>query len=712
MSSNHHGIKKDVLKKGALGIILGALIAISIFLLPFNHTWQIGQFKIKLKPRETVFTPNIQEISINPNAPKYALPVNLSEVEYLDLIIEKLQSYFGYSLSEEALAKLSQNGFVVISISPMETNWDMFTHFEYFYSALYISELPIFITTDSVLHIYHVFYMSLLKKAEEEYFIPWLDAILSALIDYMKNLYENLSPDYTVIKQAAYETLAFFCIAERLLNPGYQVPGEVFDVVTSEISLIMNASGVFESPLFGYLMDYTLFKPRGYYTSSEKLERYFRSMMWLGYAYFDLKSVEKTIDAILLTVAVDNTYATIAGSQVPVRDLWEKIYLVTAFFVGYSDDLTIYDYEKAILEVFGSEFSIEDLMDTTKIELVMNMLEEMDQSKIRVIGERRPGLRFMGQRITPDSYIMQSLVDPSVPNRMFPKGLDVMAVLDSSRAELHLSAEKETYPGYSEKLNELKTEFNSLSVKNWTQNLYWSWLYTIKANLKDDYTGYPTFMQTDAWLDEKLNTALGSWTELRHDTILYVKQSNTLIGIPEALKGYVEPMPEVYNRLLALCNATMNGLVKLGILEDYVQYIAEFRDILYRLLDISIKELQNILLTESDYGFIKSFGYRVAGILEQIGDAQSRTLLIADVHTCYDIGTMFVLEEANGFIEPIIVIYMDSDGTLRAAVGGVFSYYEFISNNRLTDEEWINYLQSGNIPVSYTHLTLPTTERV
>ena len=42
--------------------------------------------------------------------------------------------------------------------------------------------------------------------------------------------------------------------------------------------------------------------------------------------------------------------------------------------------------------------------------------------------------------------------------------------------------------------------------------------------------GYPSFMRNEAWTDKSLNTSLGSWAELRHDTILYAKQSGIECG--------------------------------------------------------------------------------------------------------------------------------------------------------------------------------------
>ena len=47
-------------------------------------------------------------------------------------------------------------------------------------------------------------------------------------------------------------------------------------------------------------------------------------------------------------------------------------------------------------------------------------------------------------------------------------------------------------------------------------------------------------MQSDAWLDKQLNTSLGSWTELKHDTILYAKQAYAEMGAG----GHFPPLPK------------------------------------------------------------------------------------------------------------------------------------------------------------------------
>jgi hypothetical protein len=124
-----------------------------------------------------------------------------------------------------------------------------------------------------------------------------------------------------------------------------------------------------------------------------------------------------------------------------------------------------------------------------------------------------------------------------------------------------------SYENYSVKYGELDSEFSNFSTADWNRNLYWSWLYSLQPLLKEYGNGYPTFMQTNAWQDKELSTSLASWTELRHDTILYAKQSYTVLEEsamepPEEkpFVGYVEPVPDFYARLRALTKMTNRGL--------------------------------------------------------------------------------------------------------------------------------------------------------
>jgi len=329
------------------------------------------------------------------------------------------------------------------------------------------------------------------------------------------------------------------------------------------------------------------------------------------------------------------------------------------------------------------------------------------------------GFRLMGQRFVPDSYMFQNLVPPKVlwplgpekpftwgmtpvgPARVFPRGLDVMALLGSKRAvELLDELKDSNYANYSTQFNLLKEEFDGFSEADWNKNLYWSWLFALKPLLKEFGEGYPTFMQTQAWQDKALTTALASWAELRHDTILYAKQSYTVAltaaPIEKPVIGYVEPVPEFYNRLLALTRMTTKGLDEMEVLDNTAKSRLEnLGGILERLVEISEKELRNQELTQDDYNFIKNFGEELNDVIAEVDEKAKKTTIVADVHT--DQNTQNVLEEGVGYVNLIVVAYKVPDGRILIGAGPVMSYYEFKQpiSDRLTDESWREMLSSN-----------------
>ena len=243
----------------------------------------------------------------------------------------------------------------------------------------------------------------------------------------------------------------------------------------------------------------------------------------------------------------------------PLRELWEKIYEPTVFFVGKTDDPNIRDYRQIADTVYGPDFltlSPDSLANKTLMNEFMSLAQQLPEPKIPnwIFGTftTYKGFRLMGQRFIPDSYMFAHLVLPEVGGRLFPKGLDIMAILGSDRAYDLLDSlyEQTAYPNYAERIDRFQTEFRALSPAEWAQNLYWNWLYSLMPLLYEKGDGYPHFMQTIAWLDKELMTALASWAELRHDTILYAKQSMTPCKIaPGPPKSYVEPNPHLYARL-------------------------------------------------------------------------------------------------------------------------------------------------------------------
>ena len=372
-------------------------------------------------------------------------------------------------------------------------------------------------------------------------------------------------------------------VDEPLVPPGaeqyqFEIPEFVKQEVEAELALIEAHNGFELSPIFKYKEDYSQYVPRGHYTRSEKLQNYFKALMWHGRMSMLLKdklieSGNPAKDARIQTIQASLISSELKSNPDLLKS-WDRIYNVTAFYVGFSDDLGPYEYMKAMDSVFGN--GTRDFNEVTVEELKAKLAEFGSPKIYGGTGncvleppftpeqadqclENTSGFRFMGQRFIPDSYIFSNLVEPYTgkyvgekespftlvisqnrPIRGFPRGLDTMAFLGSKRAVYWLDELNDSsYENYSVQYGKIEYEFSNLSEADWNKNLYWSWLYSLQPLLKDYGNDYPTFMQTDAWKDKEMNTALASWTELRHDTILYSKQSYTLVRVVVAWERYL-----------------------------------------------------------------------------------------------------------------------------------------------------------------------------
>ncbi len=573
------------------------------------------------------------------------------------------------------------------------------------YSDLYKSlkdrSLPIYVTSDCVLHTYHILFDYSLRILELNHLYPEVNALTEKMIEETKMLLRENRGD---IREALLNNLAYFEVALKLLEPEATISKSVQDAVNSETQLIGKAEKIVESPLFKYREDYSQYKPRGHYTRNDTLKKYFRAMMWYGRMTFRLKpgsdpenkkGKEETMRALLILEAAQDYF-----------EEWKKINAPIILYVGKSDDLTVLEYFEIKEKVFPDDRPIEIVQDEKKLERFINEALQYRSPRIlsSVIADTvepevsTKGLRFFGQKFIPDSYMFQNLVYAKVGTRdnprLFPRGLDVLAVLGSKRAEEILTEvyKENRFFNYESQIEKLKDEFAGYTEDDWFFNLYWGWLYTLQSLLRP-IPGFQT-----AYRDKCLQTALGSWAELRHDTILYAKQSYTLEITavpprPRLVKGYVEPIPVCFARLKKLVDMSSIEMEKRAFLDETVkQKLGQFSNILGELHSISRKELQQIPLTDDDYHFIQHIGEALENVESFPGggyttETDKSAALIADVHT--DPNTEKVLEAGND-VPAFLYVVIYIDGSPHLFVGGIYDYYEFLQplDKRLTDEEW------------------------
>jgi hypothetical protein len=614
-----------------------------------------------------------------------------------------------FSISESVKRQLVENGFALVD----EGYEDIY--------EIYEGRDPKFITTDLCLHTYHVLYDISLRLLESDIFFTEFESMLLTLRNDQLSLYNSVTKP--VVQDALLKNTAYLSVMLYLLNHTNTIPEIAYDLTWEELNCINNSITT-ASPIFDYIEDYSQYKVRGHYTRSPLLAHYFQAMMYAGRMSFLLEGpyndvdmgIDQTRRALLLVSSFNSTINTST-----VWDYWDAIYEPTAFYVGVSDDLTVRDYYQLWQSLGGQ--SGDQLADEDLILDFISEAENLSNPKINsmfVEESNTKGMRLLGQRFIPDSYMFQQLVLPYVPNRYMVNGLDVFSVLGSQLAAGFLQSENETYLKYGEQIELLRKQFSNLTDYDWTQNLYWSWLYSLFPLLKESQKGYPSFMQNNAWMIKTLMTVMGSWAELRHDTILYAKQSNTLSAPPpDYSRGYVEPYPEVYSRLSSLVSFMKSGLESRGlIIPDFHNKLTQIIQIFDKLITLSIKELETKPLSENDLDFIRYVGTNLENIASYyhpdsewpVKMVDERMAVIADVHTDFNSGK--VLEVATGDPYVIYVIVQDSKGNLRLTRGGTFSYYEFTQplTNRLSDEEWHKLLDTNppDIPNWNLHASLAT----
>ena len=649
------------------------------------------------------------------NGGDYTLPVDLAAVQYADQI--------EFTAAQRQL--LSQNGFVVLPPKPSE-----YREFYQLYEAGRYDMHPVFITTDSIYHVYHLLFDKMLRDLERDSFISILNSLTSTMLDASYQQYEALKG--TSLEDPALRNVAFFAVAAKLLDLPDAVPAEAADLVNAELALIDSAAGTQISPLWDrpdlpedkkLIEDYSQYIPRGHYTRSEELKKYFKAMMWYGRLTYRLRDEFETRRALLMTQALRTATA---ADGTPAITLWQQIYEPTVFIVGKSDDLSFFEYGGLMDQVFGPNPAPASFADEAKFAEFMEAAKALPPPQVNSMWvwiwedtqEATKGFRFMGQRFTLDAYVFGQLIWRKVGTeqnpRGLPKGLDFMAAMSSEEAYNILKEMGENqYANYDTQMAKVRKEIASLQTDSWTQNLYWSWLYALQPLLEPKDTRYPAFMQTPAWTRKDLQTALSSWTELKHDTILYAKQVIAEMGggsDQPPPHSYVEPNPEAYARLQALAVMTKDGLEQRGLLSDLTR--ANLENLISELeflQRISEAELHGTEISDDDYwhmyywgGILEQFTLAAADLEEGVTQPRledQKAALIADVATgLAPDGSLVALEEAIG--QPTFIYVVLPGEPTRLGTGAVFSYYEFPVpiSGRMTDEQWQAMVEAGTNP--------------
>jgi hypothetical protein len=255
--------------------------------------------------------------------------------------------------------------------------------------------------------------------------------------------------------------------------------------------------------------------------------------------------------------------------------------------------------------------------------------------------------------------------------------------------------------------------YDGISEAGWRSNLYTAWLdFLRKLNPADNSAFAPAF-RTAAWNRKMRNTQLASWAQLRHNTLLYAKQSYTGGITCEFPRAYVEPYPAFFGGVAAYARqgkALFAGRAKAE------EYFAGLEDVASRLAAVATRAAEGRQPTDEQTAWLRTAlsstppsgmcgaarvydgWYRrlmYGALMDQAEN--SRDYTIADVHTkpyADELGPAQVLHAGSGPIH-LLAAAVKLDTCVSMFVGPVASFYDVnrVSKAgepliRMTDEEW------------------------
>lgn len=628
---------------------------------------------------------DFEDIDIETNVKPYEVPKNYKMIHGF------AQDEYSKSYNEHIMQNIINDGFF-INYEKFEQPFSLYEMNQYTFGNS-------FITTDSIVHLYHIIYLGMMEEMEQ-------NSLKQKFIALSKNCLDNAINDYKEAKgddkNLTLRNAALFLCALDLLEADYdgEAPSEVRDLADKELENI-KAEGNAVSNITGEEIDYSQFKARGNYTKNENLKKYFKVNMLYSQELVHLENPDESINLEALKQAILIS-RTMLKDETSFK-LWQDIYKPISFLVENTEDTTPIDIYKSI-STATKENTIEAVLADNVVNAVADEIKNKENPKIKP--DSGKVFAFLPQRAVVDNTWLQNLVDTRPQSqRPVVSGVDLMALLGNSLAErLTLTNEDNLkWDEFKEKYEETKAMVDARTDKEEKANIYRTWLWVLKAFNNEYGEGYPDFMKSEKWQYKDLNTALASWAQLKHDTILYAKEFGAEMGgyDPVEVKHYVEPNVNLYRRVKYLVGLTMDADEKYSLLnETQRDRLKDFDNMLEFLIKVSLEELKDETTSDEDNERLSVIGGEMENIFMAFNDGggdfeiaprDRDTANVADIQM---IGSNVVNKPAGSFLEvgsgrfsTMYVIYR-LDDKYYIGRGPVMNYYEFYSDHRLDNNEF------------------------
>lgn len=456
--------------------------------------------------------------------------------------LARIRERFG--LLPEELAVLSRQGFVAL-------DRQTFSSYALAFHELYQSELPIYVSVDSVLHAVFLSHEQFIEQWEQRKVAPALERVLFALVRALPQQRPLLPPE------VAEDLAVYLDVARALLTGTNGTRGDTAVLV----KLATAAASLSQVTLFGRerMIDFSQFLPRGHYVKNKRLEHFFRAAMWLSRLEFNLLSrssrssepgaapnpAETPREAVAaLALAELAEKAGVLDTIAEIEHGWGAL-------SGVREDVPLselYAIRKTLpdrLSVSNSFIALKAAIGDRFRRTARTHYMPQGSTDLPVIAT------LLGPRVTSDTAAMRLLTHSEVPERYELHAGDLAVLLGHEHGKRLLAPDLARFSKLGAALESGRTV--AQAKRPGANDLYSGWFDMVAALSRPAAGTVPSFMQTDAFADLRLDEALVAYGELRHTYVLLAGQAYEEGGctIPD---GWVDPALAVWEGLIAFAD--------------------------------------------------------------------------------------------------------------------------------------------------------------
>ncbi len=477
-------------------------------------------------------------------------------------------------------------------------------------------EGPVFITSDSILNAFHVLLEDSFRELElrrAESFRALLNSLRSAVSNETdQSGVTFMKPDRYVLARAH---------VDRVLGPAMVLMGEPLesfpDTLRSEIKeqvdLIKQAGAPAlpdwlapTDPNSLLAIDYSSFKPLGFYAESKRLTDYFRAIRWLQLVPFRAGR-EHEFDAMILLLVASKESNTL-----------QKFAKLTSF-LGPGDDPTMLELARILDNVYPRRpEDFDQSLDSVRYRVAKRLIEN---GYYKINSDLRANttvtntfydltFRIVSATATPDAVVLADMMKRSLA----PSGLAVASLLGSTFAYKHL---EEPEQAFLDKQRAKWLNAHSQLGLFESAKLFPKYLDTLQALFLEQPEEAPAFMKSEAWEAKSCQTALAGWAQARHTFTLQTKISQDYLGLVMIPPGFVEPNPEFFARVSRLLENARDSLTAEGCFRPSVSQesdrLHDLAQLLSNALSASLAKSESIINSVSfeDFALLSEIGITI-----------------------------------------------------------------------------------------------------